>query len=100
MSAMNMTKSISISRLLLAPALALTLAASAHAAVPGITGPTFNLTAQPAYLTQPDGQAIYSWGYGCDPLHAPAGYLPATITTGMLAVSGWLFRAVMTPSPR
>ena len=27
--------------------------------------PTFNLTAQPAYLTQPDGQAIYSWGYGC-----------------------------------
>ena len=41
------------------------LAATAHAAAPGITGPTFNLTAQTAYLTQPDGQAIYSWGYGC-----------------------------------
>ena len=41
------------------------LAATAHAAAPGITGPTFNLTAAPAYLTQPDGQSIYSWGYGC-----------------------------------
>ena len=28
--------------------------------------PTFNLIAQQAYLTQPDGQAIYSWGYGCN----------------------------------
>ena len=28
-------------------------------------GPSFNLIAQTAYLTQPDGQAIYSWGYGC-----------------------------------
>ena len=26
----------------------------------------FNLTAQPAYITQPDGQAVYSWGYGCN----------------------------------
>ncbi len=56
------------------------LAATAHAAAPGITGPTFNLTAQPAYLTQPDGQAIYSWGYGCT--GAPAGYAPAAITNG------------------
>ncbi len=50
------------------------LAATAHAAAPGITGPTFNLTAQPAYLTQPDGQAIYSWGYGCTT--APSGFKP------------------------
>jgi FtsP/CotA-like multicopper oxidase with cupredoxin domain len=56
------------------------LAATAHAAAPGITGPTFNLTAQPAYLTQPDGQAIYSWGYGCT--GTPAGYAPAAITNG------------------
>src|SRR3954451_14422517 len=56
------------------------LAATAHAAAPGITGPTFNLTAQPAYLTQPDGQAIYSWGYGCT--STPAGYAPAAITNG------------------
>jgi FtsP/CotA-like multicopper oxidase with cupredoxin domain len=45
-------------------------------AAPGITGgastPTFNLTAQTAYLTEPDGQAIYSWGYGCVLGPAPA----------------------------
>jgi FtsP/CotA-like multicopper oxidase with cupredoxin domain len=56
---------------------AASLAATAHAAAPGITGPTFNLTAQPAYLTQPDGQAIYSWGYGCN--GAPTGFAPAAI---------------------
>ena len=38
MRATNMTKSISIVRSLLAPTLALFLAAAAHAAVPGITG--------------------------------------------------------------
>ena len=41
----------------------------AHAAASGITGvagnPIFNLTAQPSYITQPDGQSVYSWGYGC-----------------------------------
>ena len=58
---------------------AASLAATAHAAAPGITGPTFNLTAQPAYVTQPDGQAIYSWGYGCN--GAPTGYAPAAIAT-------------------
>jgi FtsP/CotA-like multicopper oxidase with cupredoxin domain len=41
------------------------LGAAAHAAVPGIQGPNFNLTANWAYLTQPDGQSLYSWGYGC-----------------------------------
>src|SRR5579859_3392099 len=41
------------------------LAATAHAAAPGISGQSFNLSATPAYLTQPDGQALYSWGYGC-----------------------------------
>ena len=54
------------------------LAATAHAAAPGITGPTFNLTAQTAYLTQPDGQMVYSWGYGCN--GTPAGYAPKAIT--------------------
>ena len=53
-------------RLLLAALVAVaSLTAMAHAAAPGITGPSFNLTAQAAYITQPDGQAIYSWGYGC-----------------------------------
>src|SRR5215831_369693 len=50
------------------------LAAAAFAAAPGITGPTFNLTAQPAFLNQPDGEAIYSWGYGCN--GAPTGFRP------------------------
>src|SRR3977135_273520 len=67
----NMKKAISMSKLL--PVVMLALAslftATAHAAAPGITGTgtpgAFNLTARPAYLTQPDGQSIYSWGYGC-----------------------------------
>jgi FtsP/CotA-like multicopper oxidase with cupredoxin domain len=57
----------------------LLIAAAAHAAAPGITGPTFNLTAQPAYLSQPDGQTVYSWGYGC--AVPPTAFAPATITT-------------------
>lgn len=55
------------------------LAPTARAAAPGITGPTFNLTAQPAYLNQPDGSAVYSWGYGCN--GNPSGFAPAAITT-------------------
>jgi FtsP/CotA-like multicopper oxidase with cupredoxin domain len=58
---------------------ALLFAAGAFAAAPGIAGgastPTFYLTAQPAYLNQPDGAAVYSWGYGCS--SAPAGFLPS-----------------------
>jgi FtsP/CotA-like multicopper oxidase with cupredoxin domain len=77
MSAMKMTKTISIARLLMAPALALLLTSGAHAAVPGITGPTFNLTAQTAFLNQPDGNAVYSWGYGCN--GAPSGFAPAAM---------------------
>jgi len=78
----KMTKAISKTQLLLVPMVAviLLLAATAHAAAPGITGPTFNLTAQPAFITQPDGQMIYSWGYGCN--GAPSGYAPAAITNG------------------
>jgi FtsP/CotA-like multicopper oxidase with cupredoxin domain len=82
-----MTKSVSITRSLLAPSLALFLAAAAHAAVPGITGgslatgtpTTFNLTAQTAFLNQPDGNSVYSWGYGCN--GNPSGFLPAAIIT-------------------
>jgi FtsP/CotA-like multicopper oxidase with cupredoxin domain len=53
--------------------------AISQAAAPGITGPTFNLVAQTAYLNQPDGSSVYSWGYGCN--GAPSGFAPATITT-------------------
>src|SRR5580765_3823744 len=62
---------------LLAVALALLPGANAYAAAPGITGPAFSLTAQPASITQPDGQMVYSWGYGCN--GAPSGFLPTTI---------------------
>jgi FtsP/CotA-like multicopper oxidase with cupredoxin domain len=74
---MNMKKAISKTQLLLATMVAVTwfFTAMAHAAAPGITGPTFNLTARPAYITQPDGSAVYSWGYGCSV--APAGFAPA-----------------------
>jgi FtsP/CotA-like multicopper oxidase with cupredoxin domain len=54
---------------LLPPMAAMLLTATAYAAVPGIIGasgtPTFNLTAQAAYLNMPDGEAVYTWGYGC-----------------------------------
>src|SRR6266705_6069393 len=80
MSATKMIKAISKTRLLLAAmvAMALLLPATAHGAAPGITGPTFNLTAQPAYISQPDGSMIYSWGYGCR--IAPSGFAPAAIS--------------------
>jgi FtsP/CotA-like multicopper oxidase with cupredoxin domain len=67
MRAMKMKKAISKTQLLLVPmvAVVLLLAATAHAAAPGIKDGNFALTAQPAFLTQPDGQTIYSWGYGC-----------------------------------
>src|SRR5258708_9225003 len=71
-------KATSMKRLLpIATVAALMFAAAAQAAAPGITGPTFNLTAQPAYLSQPDGQTVYSWGYGCR--IAPAGFAPSAI---------------------
>ncbi len=76
----NMTKAILQTKLLLAAVLttALLLAPTAFAAVPGITGPTFNLSARAEYLTQPDGASVYSWGYGCN--GAPAGYAPSAIS--------------------
>src|SRR5580692_7207520 len=66
------------------------LAATAHAAAPGITGPTFNLTAQPAFLNQPDGSTFYSWGYGCN--GAPSGFAPA-------AIAGATCPAMQVPGP-
>ena len=79
MSPLNMKQAFSVSRLLpvMMSAATLLLAAAAQAAAPGITGPTFNLTAQPAHISQPDGNYIYSWGYGCN--GAPTGFAPAAI---------------------
>jgi FtsP/CotA-like multicopper oxidase with cupredoxin domain len=58
---------------LLAAALATT---GAHAAAPGITttngtAATFNLVAEAAHISQPDGATVYSWGYGCVSNSAP-----------------------------
>ena len=91
MRPMNMKDLLLETRLLLAAVAAVALlTATAHAAAPGITGPTFKLTAQPAYLTQPDGQAVYSWGYGCN--GSPSGYAPA-------AISGTFCNAMQVPGP-
>src|SRR5260370_22982451 len=76
MFATMMKKATCMKRLLplVTAAAALMLPATAQAAAPGISGPTFNLTGQAAYRSQPDGQSVYSWGYGCTA--APA-FVPA-----------------------
>jgi FtsP/CotA-like multicopper oxidase with cupredoxin domain len=67
--------------------LATLFVASAQAAAPGITSTsgtasTFNLTAAPSYVTQPDGASVYSWGYGCASGSTPS-FSPAAITGGV-----------------
>src|SRR5664279_2387604 len=76
------SRMISMKRLLSLGLMALgsMLTVTAQAAAPGITGPTFKLQAKDAYITQPDGQSVYSWGYGCDETKAPSGYAPSAIT--------------------
>ena len=69
--------------LLAAPvALAALAATNAQAAVPGISGgtgttQTFNLSASPAFISQPDGASMYSWGYGCTTAPATTAFLPS-----------------------
>ena len=84
----NMKNTLSKTQLLVAltMAVALLLTSAAFAAAPGITGGaataasvTFNLIAKDSYISQPDGQSIYSWGYGCN--GDPVGYAPAAITS-------------------
>jgi FtsP/CotA-like multicopper oxidase with cupredoxin domain len=92
MKAINREKTISPLKVLplLIAALAFLLTASAYAATPGIAAApgsqdtNFNLTAKAAFITQPDGQAVYSWGYGCtgNALGNGVTFAPSTITTG------------------
>src|SRR4029077_5053571 len=89
MRPMNMKNPITKTQLLVAltVAVALLLTPAAFAAAPGMTSTagtpgTFNLTAQDAYLNQPDGEAVYSWGYGCVTGSAPVFDPPATIMPG------------------
>jgi FtsP/CotA-like multicopper oxidase with cupredoxin domain len=73
-------------------AAALFASAATQAAAPGIQGTTFNLTAQPAYITQPDGASIYSWGYGCTDGGTGETYAPA-------AVGGAFCNTMQIPGP-
>jgi FtsP/CotA-like multicopper oxidase with cupredoxin domain len=74
-------KKISMKQMLLA-AIAATpfIAPAAFAASPGITGPTFNLVASAAHVSQPDGMFLYAWGFGCDSNAAAPSFAPAPIT--------------------
>ena len=67
---------------------AVLFAATVQAAAPGIksttgsftdSATTFNLTAAPSYISQPDGASIYSWGYGCASGSSPS-FAPVTIS--------------------
>src|SRR5437764_203077 len=85
MSAPTTRKATTMNRMLaLLAAAGSLLAVAAHAAAPGITGTgaagTFNLTAQPAYISQPDGQAVYSWGYGCRTAPSTSNFVPASLS--------------------
>jgi len=80
----------------LAAAAALMWAAAAHAAAPGISGTsapgtasaaTFNLTAQDAFINQPDGNQVYSWGYGCAAGSNPD-FVPHALTTALSGLGG------------
>ncbi len=68
-------------------ALAAFLGATANAAAPGIAaapgGPsTFNLTATEAFISQPDGASVYSWGYGCVAAPTPPTFVPEAMAGG------------------
>jgi FtsP/CotA-like multicopper oxidase with cupredoxin domain len=83
MFAITLDKATTMKRLLplaLGAAACLTMSVC-QAAAPGITGTgttgTFTLTAQPAFLTQPDGQSVYSWGYGCSATPPAAAFVPS-----------------------
>lgn len=42
------------------------LATTGHAAINGIPGPSFNLTARPAHISTPDGDSVLMWGYAAN----------------------------------
>jgi hypothetical protein len=76
----NMKNLISITQLVaLAVVGMLFLTPATFAAAPGISGTSFSLTAQDSYLNMPDGEAVYSWGYGCVNTTGLT-FLPAAIT--------------------
>ena len=109
MNSSRMATAISTGRpfSLVAAAASLLFANAAGATAPGITGGasvTFSLDAAPAYLTQPDGKMIYSWGYGCGvaPATAAPGAAPASAApSGFLpaAIAGATCSTMQVPGP-
>ncbi len=84
MSLTNTKNKISIARLLVASILALFLTAAVHASAPGITGTggataTYDIEASTAFLNQPDGSSVYSWGYGCSVAPTSTQFQPAAM---------------------
>jgi len=78
MSASNLPSCVaSARRLLAAVAVFAFVPGAGQAAAPGITGTSFSLAASPAYVTQPDGALIYSWGYGCAAPPPTSAYMPS-----------------------
>jgi len=66
MGARNMNKMICNLRVLPALIVVFLFAASTHATTPGVSGTAFSLSARPAFISQPDGAMVYSWGYSCE----------------------------------
>lgn len=61
----RMTKLIAKIAVLLAVGLLVpTAGVKAMTMIPGVTGPTFNLTARDGYIDLPTGDIVYMWGYG------------------------------------
>jgi FtsP/CotA-like multicopper oxidase with cupredoxin domain len=50
----------------LAAVLLFLMPANTEAAIDGVTGTTFNLTATDGYISTPEGNSIYMWGYALD----------------------------------
>ena len=62
-----MNKRISPGLMLALALAACTLLPAAHAAIPGITGTTFNLSAKSGHISTSDGGSYLMWGYAQDP---------------------------------
>ena len=91
MNPITQKTTISMTRLLPAVlvVLALLFTRAANAAAPGVTGTAFHLTAKPAFVSQPDGNAVYSWGYSCDSGGSPIPFGAAgTACGGAMQIPG------------
>jgi hypothetical protein len=60
----------------------------ASAAVPGIAGRNFDLIARDGRNTQPDGNSIYSWGYGCDSAAPVPQFVPFAGNCPLMQIPG------------